>query len=97
MNKFYLFLEAGAKGGETYEYVYNDDDGDYDYDDDNKYDVESRPLCDLGCWRGEVHCDEDAPRMPAGDQVANEDYNRNLILRIMIRMVTMECRFEDLK
>ena len=34
-----------------------------------------RPLCDLGCWRGEVYCDEDAPRMPAGDQVVNDDYH----------------------
>ena len=95
MKSFYLFLEAGFKGGETYEYV------------EmmmimmmimttNMMSI-SRPLCDLGCWRGEVHCNEDAPRMPAGDQVANDDYNRNLILRIMIRMVTMECRFEDLK
>ena len=28
-----------------------------------------RSVCHLGCWRGEVHCNEIAPGVPAGDQV----------------------------
>ena len=33
-----------------------------------------RSMCHLGCWRGEVHCNEIAPGVPAGDQVpANKD------------------------
>ena len=36
----------------------------------------SRPLCDLGCWRGEVHSDENAPGVPARDQVANDVFDR---------------------
>ena len=46
----------------------------------------SRPLCDLGRWRGEVHCDENAPRVPAGDQVANDVFDRKMVMKIMIRV-----------
>ena len=33
-----------------------------------------RSVCHLGCWGGEVHCDEIAPGVPARDQVhVNKD------------------------
>ena len=46
----------------------------------------SRPLCDLGCWRGEVHSDENAPGVPAGDQVANDVFDRKMVMKIMIKV-----------
>ena len=46
----------------------------------------SRPLCDLGRWRGEVHCDENAPGVPAGDQVANDVFDRKMVMKIMIKV-----------
>ena len=30
-----------------------------------------RSVCHLGCWGGEVHCNEIAPGVPAGDQVGS--------------------------